>query len=264
MVERDFGKVAYLLKVLGDPSSLRILYEAKCGFKSGLQFARKLHLTPRKYYKRLRKLCDLGVLEHQTFPNAKGKEYIYVLTPLGKHIYEIIFNDIQSLVDGNNMKFDGFVSYSRMGVISNYEHLVKAVVGLVKEAKSKILLATRYLDLEVAQSLMQAVLRDIELKSITNKELNIPQFMKLIGGLTRNLRPSLLKIVDLAEKMGNFRIGNVPVSFIMMDGEIVVWELPTKDFEMAFISQEKWILEIFENYFWKLWKASSRFPIAKI
>jgi len=260
LAEGDFGRVACLLRVLGNTSSLKVLHEAGSGFKSGLEFAKKLRLTPRKYYRCLRRLHELGVLECRVSSNAGGREHVYTLTPFGRRLREVVFNDIQSLLDGESLEFEGAAVHSRVGVITRYEDLVKVVVRLVEEAKSRIFLATRYLDLSVSQSLMQAILRGVELKSVTSEALNLPEFMKLMGNFMRNMRPSLFKIPGLAAKMDNYRVGNVPTSFIMVDGKNLVWELPTEDFEMAFISKDGKLLEAFEDHFWKLWKAASKLP----
>ena len=260
VVEKGLERVACVFRVLGDPSSLTMLCSAAKGFRSGLQFARKLGLTPRKYYRCLRKLCELEVLECRVSLNANGKDHFYVLTPKGRRIHEMVFNDFQSLLNDESIEFES-VGYSRVGVINSYEDLVKVAVKLVGEAKSQVLLATRYLDLQVSQSLMYAVARNVELRSVTNEALNLPHFMKLLGSFARNIRPNILKILGIAGKMDNYRVGNVPTSYLIVDGETVVWELPTESFEMAFISRDRRVLETFKNNFWTLWKTASPLPL---
>jgi len=260
VAEKGSERVARVFRVLGDPSSLKVLCKAAEGFKSGLETARKLRLTPRKYYRCLRKLCELEVLECRFSSNANGKNHFYVLTPIGRRIHEMVFNDFQSLVSGESIEFEG-VGCSKIGVVNSYEGLVKVTVRLVDEAKSQVLLATRYLDLQVSQSLIHAVARNVELRSVTSEALNLPQFMKLLGSFARNIRPNILKIPSIAGKMDNYRVGNVPTSYLIVDGETVVWELPTESFEMAFISRDRRVLETFKNNFWTLWKTASPLPL---
>ncbi|MEM2272831.1 MAG: hypothetical protein QXX56_01270 [Candidatus Bathyarchaeia archaeon] len=257
-----FEDIARLLRVLGNSSTIRILYEASGGFKSGLEIARKLHLTPRKYYRCLRKLHELGVLECRVASNANGKEHIYILTPIGRYLYELIFEDLQLIIKGGDLPIVGVSANSRVGVINSYEVLAKAIIGLVEGAKTQILLATRYLDLSVAQSLMQAVLRGIELKSVTSEKINLPEVIKLISGFVRGTRSNLLEVLSLAAKTGNYRVGNVPTSFMVVDDEVVLWELPTEKFELAFISRNKALIEAFKKHFWSLWDTASKMPIS--
>lgn len=260
MLDKSFGNLALLLRVLGNTSSLRILYEAGYGFRSGLSFAKKLHLTPRKYYRCLRRLQELGILECRVSLNANGKEHFYTLTPFGRSLRELIFNGLLPFMNDEGLKLDGITWYCGVGVVNNYDDLVKVVVGLVNEAKSQILLVTKYLDLSVSQSLMEAVFRGVELKSVTSATLNLPQFMKLIGSIIGSVRPSF-RIMNLASRMDDYRVGNVPTSFMIVDRKILVWEVPTDEFEVAFVSRDLRLIERFEKHFWRLWKAASKFPV---
>ncbi|MEM3464104.1 MAG: hypothetical protein QXL91_04495, partial [Candidatus Bathyarchaeia archaeon] len=215
----------------------------------------------RRYYRWLRKLQELGVLECRVSLDIRGKEHVYTLTPFGKSLCGLIFNGLQPLVNGDGLKFEGAAWYCGIGVINSYDDLVKAVLRLVDEAKSQILLATKYLDLSVSQSLMKAVLRGVELKSVTSAALNLRQFMKLVGSFAGNMRSAIPKMLGLASNMGHYRVGNVSTSFMVVDKKTLVLELPTEEFEAAFISWDVKLIGNFEKNFWKIWKAASELPI---
>jgi predicted transcriptional regulator len=67
--------LASVINVLGDSDALRIFDKAAKEFESGKETIRELKLTPRKYYRNLRKLNDAELVVH--FENR------YKLTPLG-------------------------------------------------------------------------------------------------------------------------------------------------------------------------------------
>ena len=80
-----YEKLASIINVLGDPDTLRILDKAATGFESGKSTIKELKLTPRKYYRNLRKLNDAELVVH--FENR------YKLTSLGEFLHKLVFND---------------------------------------------------------------------------------------------------------------------------------------------------------------------------
>ncbi len=258
-------RLSLIFRILGSSAALRILSEAEKGFKSGRKIIKRLKLTPRKYYRYLRQMQNLGIIKCVVSSKSnEKKEHTYCLTPLGRNLYRLVFNDFPSLLDekGKESFLKDLDDHSRIVIIGDYETLVKTLSNLFDQAKSQILIATRYVDFSVSQSLVQAVQRGVELKSVTDKRLNLPQFLKLIGGLLRNIRPNLLK--HYLTNRGDYRIGTVPISFSLIDKEIVVFEVPTKEFRIAFVSDDKEVLKVFYNIFWKIWKNSQEIDLTPL
>jgi hypothetical protein len=79
-------------------------------------------------------------------------------------------------------------------------------------------------------------------------------FIKLLGGFVRSLRPNSLKFVVGGEN--NYRSGDVQLSFMIIDNEITVFEIPNKEFKLAFVSTDKEVVKILSSLFWEIWNQS--------
>ena len=244
-----YEKLASIINALGDPDTLRILDKAAAGFKSGKTTIRELKQTSRQYYRNLRKLNDAQLIED--FENR------YKLTHLGEFIHKLLFNDAstylladQSLIEP--LKKAG--STTELTIIENYKDLISLLVAAIEKSKSEILLATKYLDMVVVQSIVYALQRDIKIKTITSEKVDFSGFIKLLGGFVRSFRPSTLKFFIGGEN--NYRSGDVPLSFMIVDNEIAVFEIPDKDFRLAFVSTDKEVVKILCRLFRDIWNQS--------
>jgi hypothetical protein len=104
----------------------------------------------------------------------------------------------------------------------------------------------------VVQSIVFALQRDIKIKTITSERVDFSGFIKLLSRFMSNIRPNVLKFVIGGEN--NFRSGDVPLSFLIVDGEITVFEIPDKEFRLAFVSTDKEVVKILSRLFWEIWK----------
>jgi hypothetical protein len=249
-------KMASIIKVLSDPDTLRILDKAASGFESGKVTLKELKTTPRKYYRNLRRLNDAELIVH--FENR------YKLTLLGEFMYKLLFGDVsnylladQSLTEP--LKKIGFRTELR--IIENYRDLVNLLVATIEKSKSEILLATKYLDATVIQSIIFALQRDIKIKTITSEKVDFTGFIKLLSGFVRNFRPNALKFIVGGEN--NYRSGDVPLSFIIVDDEIAVFEIPDNEFRLAFVSSDKEVVIILARLFREIWSKSKTLHIPR-
>jgi len=244
-----YEKLASIINVLGDPDTLRLLDEAAAGFESGKVTVRKLKLAPRKYYRSLRKLNDVGLVV--SFENR------YKLTSLGEFLHKLLFNDASAYLLADQSLLEPLKnagSRTELRIIDDYRDLISLLVATIEKSKSEILLATRYLDMTVVQSIVFALQRDIKIKTMTNERVDFSGFIKLLSRFMSNIRPNVLKFVIGGEN--NFRSGDVPLSFLIVDGEITVFEIPDKEFRLAFVSTDKEVVKILSRLFWEIWKQS--------
>jgi hypothetical protein len=146
-------------------------------------------------------------------------------------------------------------------IINNYRDLTSLLAGSIEKSNSKILLATRYIDMIVIQSIIFALQRDIKVKTITNEKVDFSSFIKLVGGLIKNIRPNALKFVAGQD---NYRVGDVPFSFIIVDDEISIFEIPDKEFQLAFVSTDKEVAKSLSHLFWESWKESKALRIPSL
>ena len=252
-----YEKLALIINVLGDPDTLRILDEAATGFESGKVTIKELKLTPRKYYRSLRKLNDVGLVVR--FENR------YKLTPLGEFLHKLLLNDASAYLVADQSLLEPLKkvgSRTELRFVDDYSDLISLLVAAIEKSKSEILLATKYLDMVVVQSIVFALQRDIKIKTITSERVDFSGFIKLLGGFVRGLRSNALKFVVGGEN--NYRLGDVPLSFMIIDGEITVFEIPDKEFRLAFVSTDKEVVKILSSLFWEIWKKSKALHVPSL
>ena len=146
--------------------------------------------------------------------------------------------------------------------MDNYKDLISLLAATIEKSKSEILLATKYLDMIVVQSIVFALQRDIKIKTITSEKVDFSGFIKLLVGFVRSLRPNSLKFVIGREN--NYRSGDVPLSFMIVDNEITVFEIPDKEFRLAFVSTDKEVVKILSRLFWEIWNQSKTFNMPSL
>ena len=253
----QYEKLVSILDVLSDADALRILDEAKKGFRSGKGVIKELNLTPRKYYRNLKELNHVGIIV------SSGDEYR--LTPLGELLHRMLLDDLAGVLQTNqdlSQTMPNIGSRSEVIVIDDYKNLISCLVTAIEKSKSEILLATRYLDLAVIQSIVYALERNVKLKTITSAEVDFSAFIKLAGGFLRNIRPNLIKFSIGGDS--NYRSGDVPLSFVVIDDEIAIFEIPTKHFRTAFVSNNKKTVKILSGLFLELWNQSQKLHVASL
>lgn len=246
-----YEKIALIFDALGDADALKILEQAKKGFKSGRSNIKALNLTQRKYYRNLKKLTELGIIVHS--------EDKYRMTRLGELLYNTVINDVSSLLlaKKNYPEIVKKIGNRReLTVIDDYKNLISILVSAIDSSKTEILLATKYFDLGVIQSLVYALDRNVKLRSLTSEKMDFAAFIKLSGSFLRNIRPNLMRFSLGAGS--NYRAGHVPLSFVVIDQEIAIFEIPNEHFKMAFVSTDKKTLKLLSAFFDELWNQSPK------
>ena len=248
-----YEKLASIINVLGDPDTMRIFDKAAGGFESGKATIRELKQTARKYYRNLRKLNDAELVVH--FENK------YKLTSQGEFLHKLLFTDASAYLLADQSLLEPLKkvgSRTELRLVENYRDLINLLVATIEKSKSEILLATKYLDMAVVQSMVFALQRNIKIKTITNEQVDFSGFIKLLGGFVRNFRPKALNVVD---RENNYRSGDVPLSFIIVDDEITVFEITDKEFRFAFVSTDKEVVKVLSRLFHEIWNQSGTLRI---
>ena len=213
-------------------------------------------MTPRKYYRNLRKLNDAELIVH--FENR------YKLTHLGEFIHKLLFKDASTYLLADQSLSEPLKkigSRTELRIVDNYKDLVSLLAATIEKSKSEIFLATKYLDIAVIQSIIFALQRNIKIKTITSKKVDFIGFVKLLGAFVRSFPPNALKFITGSEN--NYRSGDVPLSFIIVDNEIVVFEIPDNEFRLAFVSTDKEVVTILARLFQKIWSQSNKLHIPR-
>jgi predicted transcriptional regulator len=248
-----YEKLAFIINVIGDPDTLRILDKAAVGFKSGKATIIELKQTPRKYYRNLRKLIDAELVIH--FENK------YKLTSLGEFLHKLLFTDASAYLLGSQSPLELLKKVGRrteLRLVENYRDFINLLVATIDKSKLEILLATKFLDLAVVQSIIFALQRNIKIKTITSEQVDLSGFIKLLGGFMRNFRSNTLNVVD---GENNYRSGDIPLSFMIVDDEITVFEIADKEFRFAFVSTDKEVVKMLSRLFHEVWNQSRTLSI---
>jgi len=249
----DYDALSSILGSLSDTAALKIFNEAAEGFSSGNEVISRLGLTTRKYYRYLQKLRDQGIIAYS------GKEYY--LTPFGKRLHKLMFNHVSSLLSTDPELLDSFQRVEgpcRLEIIDDYSELAKFLNSLIEKSKYEILLATRYVDLSIAQSLLYALQRGVKVRSVSNDKLNLSSLLALLKDMVRLIRPSSIPSFF---NNSDYRAGEVPLSFLIVDNEIAVFEIPTEEFKMSFCTSDKKIILLLSDLFRGLWNKSGKLQI---
>jgi hypothetical protein len=171
-------------------------------------------------------------------------------------MHKIIFNDASSYLFEDQALLEPLKKVGKkteLRIINNYRDLTSILAASIEKSNSEILLATRYIDMVVVQSIIFALQRNVKIKTITNEKVDFSAFIKLIGGFLKNIRPNALKLVVGQD---NYRVGDIPFSFIIVDDEITIFEIPDKEFQIAFVSTDKQVSKSLSHLFWETWKES--------
>ena len=243
--EADYDKISSIFHALKDSATLKLFNESAQGFRSGKETIRKLQLTPRKYYSCLKELTDLAILE------ASGKSYS--LSPMGKILHRIVFDDILPFVSPEVKLPDAFSIMrlrNELSTIDNYGDTIRLIISAVDQAKTSIALATKYIDLAIMQSILSAANRGAKLKILTDPSIDSMNLFKL---LVTSVKSTRTRIEQPALDPKDLRTRETPVSFIIVDERTAVFEFPSREFRMAFLTTETRPVRMLSEYFQELW-----------
>lgn len=148
----SYEQIAKVLNVLSDPQALKMLNEAAKGFKSGKAHVKELQLNPRKYYRTLRELTDAGLTI------TLGNEY--KLTSLGEFARILLLDELSSFLKTNQNTIHHLQEIGKpkeLMVIDDYKKFISFIAYAIDKSKIDILLATRFVDFTILQSLSYAL-----------------------------------------------------------------------------------------------------------
>ena len=289
-----FNEMVRILDALGHEDALAIFMYTERGINSSKLAIEELGLTQKRFYSRLKELIEVGLVE-----KSEG-EYRY--TTFGNIFYKIGFSLLEMLENREQIellekirvssslpnsevdKIHSVVSKSfrdmsglfdmvflsgkqrKVEVLSSYERLVERIVEEIKVSKEEILLATRYIDNKVIDSMFKAQTRSIKSKVIMAKENLEDKVNKLQLMLSPGIVMSLLEYLNDPDLDDLARDGNVPFSFCIMDGRHCFFELPSMgnhDFSIAFFVDDEEIGERFTKMFNSLWESAEAKSVPK-
>jgi predicted transcriptional regulator len=289
-----FNEMVRILDALGHEDALAIFMYAERRIKSSKLAIEELGLTQKRFYSRLKELIEVGLVEksegeyrYTTFGNIffkigfsllemlENREQIELLEKIrvSSSLPNSEVDKIHSVVSKSFRDMSGlfdmvFLSgkQRKVEVLPSYERLVERIVEEIKVSKEEILLATRYIDNKVIDSMFKAQTKSIKSKVIMAKENLEDKVNKLQLMLSPGMVMSLLEYLNDPDLDDLVRDGNVPFSFCIMDGKHCFFELPSMgnhDFSIAFFVDDEEIGERFTKMFNTLWESAEAKSVPK-
>jgi len=180
---------------------MQILSEAAEELESGKDAIRRTGLTQKLYYSRLTELKRLGLVERQGIKT-------YRATPRGRLILDLRKRFGEAL----NQRRTSLPVESR--VIATYPEMVETLSTQMDRARSRIKLATRYVDTTIAKCTFDALGRNVSIQVIykSGKTHLGRMALELLGLVKRDVGSQ----VNLLWR--NTRVSDIPFSFSIVDG----------------------------------------------
>ena len=290
-----FGSMVGILDALGNQDALSIFIYVGKGMTSSKLAIQELGLSQKRFYSRLKEIIDVGLIE------KNEGEYQYttlgrVFSKIGYSLLDVLENkeqfelleklrDNSSLTSADVNKITSVVSkgstdtsgifnmiflsekQGKVEVLPSYERLVEKLVERVEGADHSILLASRYIDNKVIDSMMKVTNKGISIRVVMAKEHLEDKVNKLHLLLSPGLILSMLEFYTDPNLDEIMRDGNVPFSFAIIDEEHCFFELPSfgnNDFTIAFYVVDNEIGDKFCKMFSTLWETADKKSIPKL
>jgi hypothetical protein len=288
---------AKILSVLSRRDNLNIFTFAHDeGLAAKSSTIKKLGLSRKVYYIRLKQLMNAGLIEkldcaykHTTLGKIIYQNHILSLMEYIKYAKQMKMVDtlmhtkqfsegevanFVSKITGDNINTIAGTNASspKTEFVSTYHEMVSAIVRRVEFCKNEILLANRFLDETILNSLVRkADSSKINVKVLTDLSI-ITQYFKIEGEDLRlqndvDNKNSTERIkVSSPWYLGkvNRRVFKIPFSIIILDGrevglEIVNWNDPRNFYGIIFVKGDQATLKAMQDLYYHLW--DSAYPL---
>jgi predicted transcriptional regulator len=268
--------------------------------KRGLKYSKRtldaLGLARKRYYKALKQLKDLGLIEKSKesggiysftrFGETAYQRYIVEVIPYLKYIEEIKMADslkqTRKYTEEDIVNFVEKLSGCRLDtqaahilgviveVLWEYEQMVSTLLERIALCRRRILLATRLFDENIFNLLFHKAKQGIEVKILVDPSL-IARYFELHNS-NRDSHISDENAAERIDSVGNpwypdndlvnRRVGQVPFSMIIMDETDVGIELinrqNTENFHGGILIRDEKTSGIMKSFYDKIWDRSTQ------
>ena len=227
-------KLAEILRVLGSEDAINILRFAKSGFEGTTDVHKRLGLSAKRYYSRLGKLMDAGIIVKTDNRYEATSLGLMLCDYLERNFLWAIENIDQlrvldtlkrsKTIDDETLEKVADILDTKPNVIQTYEKLVDATVHLTETAEEKICLATRFSDIKYIDAACEAATRGIHMRVLSADTGELGR-LKTIGVVLTHPRRIKQIYQFLHSDQCSFRYGTVPFSFIVVDHRACCFEV---------------------------------------
>ncbi|MDQ4056597.1 MAG: hypothetical protein M3156_04175 [Thermoproteota archaeon] len=281
----SFESTAKLLSVLSKKNNLMLFMSAKNGLLADSSSPHNAGLSKKIYYTSLKRLINSGLII------KTGGKYLH--TSLGSVIYEShILKLTEQMRNTKHLRMIDTLKYSggfsdtdiekfisnltgvrtstpdipaRIEMVWTYEEMVSAIVERTEFCRNEILLASRYFNEIIINSILRKAKLGVDVKVISEKSL-VTQFFEQNNHMMLNDKNSL----ERSNVVGNpwypgkidRQVGNVPFSIIIFDRKEVGIEFidanEPKIFKSAIFIRDEQTSKIMMEYFQKMWDTNPK------
>src|SRR5919106_993510 len=276
----SFESTTKLLSVLSKKNNLMLFMCAKNGLLADSSSPHNVGLSKKIYYTSLKQLINSGLII-----KIGGK---YLHTSLGTVIYEAhILKLTEQMKNTKHLQMIDTLKYSggfsdtdiekfmnnlsgvrtstpdipaKIEMVWTYEDMVSAIVERTEFCRNEILLASRYFNEIIINSILRKAKLGLDVKVISEKSL-VTQFFEQNNHMMLNDKNSL----ERSNVVGNpwypgkidRQVGNVPFSIIIFDRKEVGIEFidanEPKIFKSAIFIRDEQTSKLMMEYFHKMW-----------
>ena len=277
----SFESTAKLLSVLSKKNNLTLFISAKNGLLADSSSPHNAGLSKKIYYTSLKQLMSSGLII------KTGGKYLH--TSLGSVIYEShILKLTEQMRNTKHLRMIDTLKYSggfsdadiekfmsnltgvrtsspdippKIEMVWTYEDMVSAIVERTEFCRNEILLASRYFNEIIINSILRKAKLGLDVKVIAERSL-VTQFFEQNNHMMLNDKNSL----ERSNVVGNpwypgdkidRRVGNVPFSIIIFDRKEVGIEFidanEPKIFKGAIFIRDEQTSKVMMEYFQKMW-----------
>jgi predicted transcriptional regulator len=288
---------AKLLSILSRQDNLNIFMFAdgnNRGLEAKSSTLQKIGLSRRVYYTRLKQLINAGLIEksdhvyrHTTLGNIIYKNHILgimehlkntkqmKMVDTLKHANQFSEDEIANFVskitsDYNSIETITSASSIKVESVWTFQDMVSAIVERVELCNKEILLASRYLNEIIINSILRkANSSRIDVKVLTDSTL-VKQYFE-VEDVTSKLKfdndknsTERINVVSNPWYPGRVdrKIAKIPFSMIMLDRkeigiEIVNWNDPKNFYGVIFVKGDQTTSKIIQDLYYKIWDNAS-------
>ncbi len=278
-----------VFSLLSNSDALTIFSLAAEGIERDLNAPRRLGMTEKRYYTRLRELTDAGlvskqgglykhtglgslVFEHQykglghLLTNRRGLELLDELKRNAKvtaedldRITPAILGDLEYSLDLTNLK--------PVKIIKTYDDIISTIQEYIERMKDTMYLATRYIDFRVVQSILRNVPVGTKVYIINADRDDLTSKVQMLSNVLAH--PGTFKLfLDMVKKNRDriqIKHSKIPYSFAVIDSEEVGIEIVNpadpKNFFMGLQFRNHELASKMIGYFNKIWIEAERDPM---
>jgi len=269
----------HLFSILSDRHSVNIIRMAYSGLKAS-STSYVGNLSKKQFYMRLKRLRDAGIIEKRdsfyrtttlgslvfnghiktledilaSYWNLKAIDVLKARRDFPLHQKESVINEI---IQSSKLKnIVNATHLSGFTIVKDYNHLINEVIKVLDNAQSEVYFATRYYDPHVSSKVFERFSKGVIMHMLDGNpdQISVESRLNAILRVPPNRETFELVNSMITSARFDLKKGNVPASFMVVDGTQVIYETinyaSPEQFTVALASyDDSYLAQRFITYF---------------